>query len=567
MIHPLPKRAFTAIALISSYLLNARQPEWSISQFIRTFLGIAAAQVALWIVWVVVLWPKLFSPLRNLPEPPPGSFFFGQFWKIAREPTGIPMREWISSVPNNGIMRYLGLFNQERILVTGPKALSEVLVTSNYDFEKPSALRFNIGRILGVGVLLAEGEEHKIQRKNLMPAFAFRHVKDLYPVFWHKTQEVVQAMTKDITAQAAQNSTGSETAAPKTAVIEVAGWASRVTLDIIGVAGLGRDFGAIKNDNTELNQTYRNLFAPNPQAQRLALLSLFLPDWFLSALPVQRNNDINYAANFIRAVCADLIAEKKGQMARKEAVDHDILTVALESGAFSDADLVDQLMTFLAAGHETTASAMTWAVYVLSKHPDIQAELRREVREKLPPPSSGTGGGGGGEGGGAVSSLDIDRMPYLNAVVSEVLRYYAPVPMTIRDAARDTAVQGQAVPKGTRVIIAPWATNFDKSLWGPDADRFNPRRWLDGGEAKANGNGGASSNYAFLTFLHGPRSCIGAAFAKAEFACLLAGWVGRFDFRLKNPEEMDEKNVKIKGGVTARPANGMYVHATVVDGW
>ena len=74
--------------------------------------------------------------------------------------------------------------NRERVLVTGPKALSEVLVTKNYIFEKPRALRFNIGRLLGEGILLAEGDEHKLQRKNLMPAFAFRHIKDLSPVSW-----------------------------------------------------------------------------------------------------------------------------------------------------------------------------------------------------------------------------------------------------------------------------------------------------------------------------------------------------------------------------------------------
>jgi cytochrome P450 len=70
-----------------------------------------------------------------------------------------------------------------------------------------------------------------------------------------------------------------------------------------------------------------------------------------------------------------------------------------------------------------------------------------------------------------------------------------------------------------------------------------------------------------LTFLHGPRSCIGMAFAKAEFACLLASWVGRFGMELHNKEEMDEAKVEVKGGVTARPAKGMYIDATVLDGW
>ncbi len=70
-----------------------------------------------------------------------------------------------------------------------------------------------------------------------------------------------------------------------------------------------------------------------------------------------------------------------------------------------------------------------------------------------------------------------------------------------------------------------------------------------------------------MTFLHGPRSCIGQSFAKGEFACLLASWVGRFEMELNNKEELDESKVEIKGGITARPANGMYIKATVLDGW
>lgn len=245
-------------------------------------------------------------------------------------------------------MRYLGMANSERVLVTGPKALSEVLVTKNYHFEKPAALRWSIGRVLGVGVLLAEGDEHKTQRKNLMPAFAFRHIKDLYPVFWGKTREVVQAMTKDILADAAKQSTSPHPeTAHNSAVIEVGNWASRVTLDIIGIAGLGRDFGAIKDQNSELNETYRHVFQPSRQAQLMGLLGQLIPEWFLTKLPIKHNDNINGASQYIRSVCRDLIVQKKLKIAQKQQSDHDILSVALESGGFSDEDLVDQLMTFL----------------------------------------------------------------------------------------------------------------------------------------------------------------------------------------------------------------------------
>ncbi|KAI0391149.1 cytochrome P450 [Xylariaceae sp. FL0594] len=569
-VFPYPWRAIIVSSLVTSYVLVSYQSHWWKLHYLSTFVSGFLLQTLGWAFWIVILWPKVFSPLRSLPEPPGGSFWNGQWARIAAEPSGIPMREWISTVPNDGLMRYTGILNAERVLVTGPKALAEVLVTKNYHFQKPQLVRHSLSRILGVGLLLAEGDEHKIQRKNLMPAFAFRHTKDLYPVFWAKTREVVQAMTQHILAAADAPAHTDGDQSRKSAVIEVGNWASRVTLDIIGVAGLGHDFGAIADPHSELNETYRHLFQPSKQALIMARLSQFLPEWLLVRLPIKRNEDINAASRYIRDVCRGLIREKKEKMEKKEAAveeRHDILSVAFESGGFSDEELVDQLMTFLAAGHETTASSMTWAIYVLSRFPQVQDRLRQEVREKLPSIDSGVG----------ITSLDIDHMPYLNAVCNEVLRYFSPVPLTLREAAQDTDIVGQKVKKGTRVIFCAWATNFDKSLWGPDAHEFNPDRWLPSAGAAGTGtgednnkraaSGGASSNYAFMTFLHGPRSCIGQAFAKAEFACLLAGWVGRFAFELKNKEEMEEKNVSIKGGITARPAKGMYVHATVVDGW
>lgn len=462
----------------------------------------------------------------------------------------------VNNIPNEGIIRYMGLFNSERIMITSPKALSEVLVTRNYDFIKPSHFRAGLGRLLGIGILLAEGEEHKTQRKNLMPAFAFRHVKNLYPLFWEKSREAVEAMTEQVKDGGLRNKElpdfqkelGMEN---DDAVLEVGDWASRATLDIIGVAGLGQDFGAIRDPGTVLNKTYRTVFKPSRQAALLGLLNLFLPGWFVSNLPVKRNGEIEAAAAVIRSTCRQLIRSKKEKLEKRELTDVDILSVALESGGFSEENLVDQLMTFLAAGHETTATAMTWAVYMLCLNPDVQTRLRAEVRGNLPSLDSTE----------SVTSQQIDNMPYLQAVCSEVLRYYPPVPLTLRDAGVDTQIMGHIIPKGTRVLLIPWAVNKSEELWGADARKFNPDRWLN------NPNGGANSNYSLLTFLHGPRSCIGQRFATAEFACLLAAWIGRFEFALNDERELDEKNVEIKGGVTARPAKGMYVKAKVLDGW
>lgn len=198
---------------------------------------------------------------------------------------------------------------------------------------------------------------------------------------------------------------------------------------------------------------------------------------------------------------------------------------------------------------------MIWAMYLLCKHPEVQERLREEVRSKLPSPDQD------------IAAADVDSCQYLRAVCNEILRLWAPVSLTLRVAACDTSINGQFVPKGTTIILAPWAINTSKHLWGPDALEFKPERWLDA-DGKANNKGSAESNFSFLTFLHGPRSCIGQKFAQAEFECLLAAWVGRFETTFEEGSSFARGEIpEIKGGVTAKPKGGLWVQLKELEGW
>lgn len=439
-------------------------------------------------------------------------------------------------MPNDGVLYYRWLFNEPRVLLTNPKAIGEVLVQRNYEFVKPERIRNGLGRLLGVGILIAEGDEHKRQRKLLMPAFSFRHIKDLYPIFWEKAREMTDRMTETMRSSPDGSS-----------VIEIREWSSRATLDIIGLAGCGQDFDSLANPDNELNQTYKSIFSSNRGAQLVQLFLGMLPHWLAVALPLKRNDEIGKAIGTIKSVARDLIADKRAKTLAGKADQVDILSVAMQSGGFSDDDLVNQLMTFLAAGHETTASAMSWAVYLLCKHPDVQARLRAEVRAEL-------------DINGTINAAKIDKLPYLNAVLNETMRLFPPVPLTLREAAHDTTIQGAFIPAGTTVVICPWAINTATALWGADARTFDPERWLAPGKSNT---GGAESNYANTTFLHGPRSCIGRDFAKAEFACLVASLVGRFEVGWEDGVEWE---LKIQGGITARPKGGLRVRLREVEG-
>lgn len=149
----------------------------------------------------------------------------------------------------------------------------------------------------------------------------------------------------------------------------------------------------------------------------------------------------------------------------------------------------------------------------------------------------------------------LESLPYLNAVCNEVLRMYPTVPVTIRDAVRNTTIADQYIPKGTQLILSPWAINRSPRLWGPDSEVFKPERWIDA-NGKANNHGGAGSNYCQLTFLHGPRSCIGQRFAQSELRALLASFVARFEWDMAMPDS----EVIPAGVITTKPKNGMKLN-------
>ncbi|KAJ6779628.1 hypothetical protein PWT90_09416 [Aphanocladium album] len=507
------------------------------------------SMVLFYATYSIILYPFYISPFRHLPMPPGRHWLWGHAPAVMKVPKSRLAEKWLRAVPNDGLIRYLWFFNKERILVTSPKAIAEVLVSKSYIFKKPDGVRHTLGRIIGYGLVLTEGKVHKMQRRNLMPAFAFRRIKNLYPVFWNKTREMVEAIA------AGCGKDGKVT-------VEIQGWASRCTLDILGEATMGKSFGAIEDENSPIIATYRNLFEPSRQAVILGLIGSILPRWIADALPVKRNTDIFQAGATLRKLCQDIVDEKKTTASGKNSSPEvNIISAARQGGHFSESDLIDQLLTFLAAGHETTATALTWAVYMLAAGPGIQAKLRCEVRARLSSLDR------------VITSSDIDDMEYLNAVCNETLRYWCPLPHTPRQAAENTTIEGQPVPQGTRIVISSGATNRDPALWGPDAHIFDPERWIgetadcDSRAKRLAASGGATSNYAFLTFLHGPRSCIGEKFARAELACMLAGLVGRFDIQLRDEELLDENKIPIRNGVVARPLHGLHVVLTPLEGF
>ncbi|KAJ5537387.1 hypothetical protein N7513_010573 [Penicillium frequentans] len=496
------------------------------------------------LIYQFFLYPRFFTPLKQIPTPSARHWLKGNTTSGLVDTPHELIKEWATTIPNDGLLRYYIVGQIERLVLTNPKALSEVLNSKVYDFAKPTIAQQNLRRVVGDGVLLAEGDEHKFQRKNLMPAFSYRHIKDLYPIFWNKSTEMAKLIRREVKSRGPNEDS----------CITVRTYASRATLDIIGLAGMGHDFDSLQNPNNRLYKSYQKIFtSPGTFTRILFTIGLILGDMrLIHNLPTARNKSFAEGRYVIRETARQMLRAKQAEEDEKKDTGIDIISVAMRSGNFEEENLLDQLMTFLAAGHETTAGALQWAVYALCKNPDVQERLREEVRTNLPSINV--------ENPEPIDAAAIDNLHYLNAVCNEVLRFHPSVPNTVRVALKDTSLVGQPIPKGTWLVISAELLNHMSELWGPDADKFNPDRWM--GPGKAN-TGGATSNYAFLSFLHGPRACIGQGFSKAELACLLAALVGSFKFELKYPDA----KLELKVGATCSPKDGVQALFTPLDGW
>ncbi|KAJ5988739.1 hypothetical protein N7481_003949 [Penicillium waksmanii] len=432
-------------------------------------------------VYRLFLYPEFFSPLKHIKTLPSRNWLTGNSNSFLVETPYALIKTWLKEFPTEGLLRYYIVGNLEWVMPTSSEALKEILVTKAYEFEKPEIMKYPLQKSLGRGILLVEGDEHRMHRKNLLPAFSYRHIKNLYPLFWAKSVDMVRLIEKELNSGSVEHNT-----------IRIGDWARRATLDIIGLAGMGCDFEALTRPGNILHQSYKTLISQPLSEKLLFLMGVLTHPRYTMNLPTARNREIRECNARIRGAARAVIRQR---IAKKQDTgrDIDIISVALQSGMFDEENLIDQAMTFLGAGHDTTAAALQWAIYALCKHPGIQKRLRDEVRTHLPGISFT------GEKQASVSALE--NLRYLSAFCNEVLRFYPAIPKTVREAVVDTTLVGKFIPKGTLIVLSPEITNHLTELWGPDADKFDPERFLKPGKAHT---GGAANNFANLSFLHGP---------------------------------------------------------------
>jgi cytochrome P450 len=211
----------------------------------------------------------------------------------------------------------------------------------------------------------------------------------------------------------------------------------------------------------------------------------------------------------------------------------------------------DQVMTFLGAGHDTTATGVAWTIHMLALHPAMQDRLREEIQAFMPFLFDPNWCFDALE----ADETDIDGLPYLENVCRESLRYIPPIPMTVREAVKDDVVDGFDIPKGTVVYMFANAINRMEWFWGHNADEFDPDRWELLPET-------AVTN-SYMTFLQGPRGCLGRRFAEVEMKVLVSVMLSQWEFSRADLSE-DPEDWKM-WRLVLRPRKGVSVIARPVE--
>lgn len=382
-----------------------------------------------------------------------------------------------------------------------PDDIREVLVVQGHKFRKGLGV-FMLSRLLGQGLLTSEGEYHKKQRLLIQPGFHRQRIAgyattmvdltDKHCATWRDGAEVdmvseMMALTFKIAGKTLFNADVSD--------------------DITTMQeGMARSMAAFEKVGT------------SPWALQLERLPL----------PVMRR--------FYKArVRIDETVYRMIEEHRQSGDQGDILSMLLqikdeEGQGLSPVQLHDEVLTLLAAGHETTANALGWTWYLLSQNPDIRAKMQRVVDEAL--------------GDRLPTFEDIPRLAYIEQVMTESMRLYPPVWAFDREATCDVQLRDLTIPKDARVIVSQYATHHDTRYY-PDPERFDPDRWTP--EARAN-----RPKFAYFPFGGGSRLCIGEAFAWTEGVLALAIMARRWEAEL-----LPNHPIAMEAAVTMRPRYGL----------
>ncbi|KAF8203351.1 cytochrome P450 [Pholiota molesta] len=490
---------------------------------IAFYVAILLSTYVFWrITYQLYLYPRFLSPLRRVPGPPLGSALVGQFGEIINGEAGIPQRAWVKQY--GPVVRVVGPVGIERLIFMNPEAIQKILVSDWTDYPRPKFMRDVLGFATGYGLLTVTGNEHKQMRKAMNPAFSLPNLVAQSDMYYDAIE-------------------------------------GKATLDIICATAFGYTSDSLHNPHNELAEAY-DVLTSSQNGKNLArfiflvsipgVTRLLASRWATEHRHVfawfaftEKLYDLLGCMSAIRRVAAGMLAEKLADAAGVQAdaeAKRDIMSLLVRARAvgagreaygMNDEAMMDQVLTFLGAGHETTASGLAWTLWLLAKNPASQQRLREEVAPVF-------------ADGARPGYRELKDLQWLDCVVQESLRVMPPVPMTFRQAAKTDYIDGVLVPKGTIFYVPIRVINTWKEVWGDDAEEFKPARWL-------NLPPKYSATTSTLSFIVGPHACIGKTMSIVEMKAVLGALISNFEFEPAYEGQVPQPTA----AVTMKPKDNM----------
>ena len=442
----------------------------------------------------------------RIPPGPKGWPLAGVTFEVRRDPLGTMRR----AAREYGDIVRLPIAFAGRILLSHPDFIEQVLVIQQGKFHKSELTKRVTEGLLGQGLLISEGEFWRRQRRLAQPAFHRTRIHEYAPTMLESAQARIREWRD-----------GEER--------DMAAEMMALTLDVAVRTLFGTTLPA------EARQVGRAMtFLMRYQLGRQRSPIRIPENW-----PTPRNRRAERERTFIDSLVYRIIQDREAQ----PPADHpnDLLSMLMaamdEDGSqMTPKQLRDETMTLFLAGHETTAQMLGWTWYALSQNPAVESRLHEELHGAL--------------GGRPPGATDFPRLPYLQAVMSEVLRLYPPAYVLARETVEPCEIGGYQLHPGSTVVLSQWITHRDPRYYD-DPEVFRPERWLDGLVDRLPPG-------AYFPFGDGPRRCIGQGFALLEAAIVTATIAQKFSFRM-----VPGHTVVPEPLVTLRPRHGiqMTLHA------
>ncbi|XP_067946150.1 cytochrome P450 4V2-like [Watersipora subatra] len=404
--------------------------------------------------------------------------------------------------------------------------LVEKLQGSSKEIKK-SYEYFSLHPWLGQGLLTSSGDAWRERRHMLTPTFHFSILKDFLEVFNEKALDLVEVLQRD------HCDTDIE--------FDISTLVTLSTLDIICSTAMGVNIGALRDGNSEYVKALQVLKeAADSRPQKL----LYYIDMVYNntAIGQENNRCLRLVHEFSYKVIAERRAMKEEGISQSTGKLRPFLDLLLDcrdeqGNPLTDHELREEVDTFMFAGHDTTSTGISFTLYLLGIHPEVQKLCQEEIDQVL-------------DTGGSISNADLNKLTYLELCIKESLRIFSPVPYVGRELIADTQFGDYLIPKGTAVFTLIMKLHRDPRVF-PDPERFDPSRFTSE-------NCTQRSPFAYIPFSAGPRNCIGQKFAMMELKTIVATLLRNFNIESVQSRE----ELKINPALVIEPVDGIRVKLT-----